>query len=112
MLGNSSLQPSPGYLKFEINDTGFRLDPIADGNSKSYFIIFGDETNGEETYGAGRFLSVDAVDEQGVTYIDFNKAYNPPCAFSPYATCPLPPAQNRLAIRITAGEKNYEGYKH
>ena len=71
-----------------------------------YFVIFGDRTNGTETYGAGRFLYV-APPVDGKTVIDFNKAYNPPCVFTPYATCPLPPPQNKLPIRVEAGEKQY-----
>jgi uncharacterized protein (DUF1684 family) len=76
----------------------------ADGD---LFIIFGDETNKKHTYGAGRYLYAPLPDKDGNTYLDFNKAINPPCAFTPYATCPLPPKQNNLAVAITAGEKKY-----
>ncbi len=107
VLGQVSDSPCPGALVFEIDGKTYRLDPIADKNDDEYWLIFADETNEEETYGAGRFLYVDKVDSTGTTYIDFNKAYNPPCVFSPYATCPLPPLQNRLPIRVTAGEKNW-----
>ncbi len=71
-----------------------------------YFVIFGDATNGKETYGAGRFLYVKPPVD-GKTIIDFNKAYNPPCVFTDYATCPLPPAQNRMKVGVEAGEKEY-----
>ena len=71
------------------------------------FIIFSDATNGKQTYGAGRFLYADKPDASGKTIVDFNKAYNPPCAFTPFATCLLPPKQNIIAVAITAGEKNY-----
>ena len=102
----------PGTLVFKIDNETYQLDPIAENDSDKYFIIFADETNGEETYGAGRFLYTDAVDSNGYTWIDFNEAYNPPCAFTEFATCPLPPMQNRLPIKISAGEKNYHGSVH
>jgi uncharacterized protein len=112
ILGTVSEEGSPGTLVFEIQGERFRLDPIAEEDAQQWFIIFSDETNGSETYGAGRFLYIDPPDENGNAFRDFNKAYNPPCAFTLYATCPLPPAQNHLAIRITAGEKKYQGYEH
>ena len=71
-------------------------------------MIFGDATNAKETYGAGRYLYVNQPDSTGQIAIDFNKAYNPPCAFTAFATCPLPPKQNVLPISIRAGEKNYD----
>jgi uncharacterized protein (DUF1684 family) len=108
ILGTTVERLSPGGLAFEVEGKTHRLDPVAESDSKQYFIIFADETNGTETYGPGRFLYVERPGEDGTTYIDFNKAYNPPCAFTDFATCPLPPAQNHLPIRITAGEKNYE----
>ncbi|MDZ7764717.1 MAG: DUF1684 domain-containing protein [Melioribacteraceae bacterium] len=74
---------------------------------KSLFVIFADQTSGVETYGAGRFLYTDGPDSNNVVILDFNKAYNPPCVFTKYATCPLPPKENQLKVRITAGEKNY-----
>ena len=94
-----------GKLKFKLQDKEFYLDPIDNGDK--LFIIFADETNGESTYGAGRFLYSDKPDSSGKVILDFNKAYNPPCVFTKYATCPLPPEQNRLAAKITAGEKNF-----
>jgi uncharacterized protein (DUF1684 family) len=112
VLGTTADEPCPGFLKFKIGGTEYRLDPIADSTSKSLFVIFGDATNGESTYGAGRFLYVDLPDETGNTMIDFNKSYNPPCAFSAYATCHLPPLQNRLAVEIQAGEKKYGRHHH
>jgi len=109
MLGTVTEETSPGALVFEIKGKTFGLDPVAEPGASRFFIIFADETSGKETYGAGRFLYIDGPGEDGTTIIDFNKAYNPPCAFSEFATCPLPPSQNRLAVRITAGEKKYEG---
>ncbi len=108
VLGQVSDLPCPGALVFDIDGKTYKLDPIADKTDDEYWLLFADETSDEETYGAGRFLYVDKIDSTGVTYIDFNKAYNPPCVFSPFATCPLPPFQNRLALRVTAGEKNWE----
>ena len=109
VLGQTTAQKSPGTLVFEINGEIFRLDAL-EGNKEELFIIFADSTTGKETYGAGRFIYVKRPGDDGRTIIDFNKAYNPPCAFTPYATCPLPPKQNMLNIAITAGEKNYGDY--
>ncbi len=107
VLGTKAPSKSPGELAFRLQGQTFRLQVLAETRHEPLFVIFGDATNGEETYGAGRFLEVAAPNVQGETIIDFNKAYNPPCAFTPYATCPLPPAQNILPIRVTAGEKAY-----
>lgn len=109
ILGTEEEETTPGKLTFTIGQDKYSLEPVDAG--RSLFIIFADETNGEETYGAGRFLVVDKPDSTGSVIIDFNKAYNPPCAFSKYATCPLPPKSNFLKTRITAGEKNY-GHGH
>jgi uncharacterized protein (DUF1684 family) len=75
-------------------------------------VVFGDLTNARETYGGGRFLMVEKPDQSGQTWLDFNRATNPPCVFSPYATCPLPPETNQLPFRVTAGEKMVRGFKH
>jgi uncharacterized protein (DUF1684 family) len=107
IFGKVTEKKSPGALVFAINGINHRLDAIGESSDKKLFIIFADQTNGHETYGAGRFVYVDNPGENGLTVIDFNKAYNPPCAFTPFATCPLPPQQNVLPIRITAGEKKY-----
>jgi len=112
VLGSVNEESSPGVLVFKIKNQSYRLDPIAEEGARQWFIIFSDQTNGPETYGAGRFLYIDPPDSNGIALLDFNKAYNPPCAFSPYATCPLPPEQNHLAVRVTAGEKKYEGVEH
>lgn len=111
IIGTEEVSYSPGALEFELDGEKYRLDPEGEMGDKEWFIVFGDATNGKETYGAGRFLYVPAPDSTGKTIIDFNKAYNPPCAFTPYATCPLPPEQNILPVAIRAGEKNYgEGH--
>ena len=72
-----------------------------------YMLVFADATSGSETYGGGRYLWVDGPDEQGRVVMDFNYAYNPPCVWTPFATCPLPTRDNRLPIRVEAGEKNW-----
>ncbi|MEA2166032.1 MAG: uncharacterized protein QOK37_4159 [Thermoanaerobaculia bacterium] len=109
VLGMTSNEISPGALVFTLQGQEFRIDPILEQGEKDYFIIFKDGTSGNETYGAARYLYAHPPDASGKTIVDFNKAYNPPCAFTPYATCPLPPPQNRLPIRIEAGEKKYAG---
>lgn len=107
ILGTIDEEPSAGALVFEIQNKTFRLDVIGDLDEEQFFVIFGDETNRDETYESGRYVYVDNPGSGGKTFLDFNKAYNPPCAFTDYATCPFPPSQNILPIRITAGEKNY-----
>jgi uncharacterized protein (DUF1684 family) len=109
VLGQIEEEFSPGAVVFEKDGKIFRIDAIDEG--EILFLIFADETSGEETYGGGRFLYVDKPDSSGNLILDFNKAYNPPCVFTKYATCPLPPEQNYLKLRIEAGEKNYgEGH--
>jgi len=111
VLGMTGDEISPGALVFTIDGQQFRIDPILEQGTTDLFIIFKDATAGHETYGAARYVYAHPAKE-GVTTIDFNHAYNPPCAFTPYATCPLPPPQNRLPIRIEAGEKQYAGGHH
>lgn len=105
IIGSFEKDTVSGKLVFTIDSKSYTLDPVNEGNK--FFIIFADETNGEETYGAGRFLYTDKPDSSGMVDLDFNKAYNPPCAFTKYATCPLPPKDNYLHLKITAGEKKY-----
>ncbi len=112
IIGTVDEEPCPGALVFSVGGAEFRLDPIAEAGSRQLFIVFGDETNGPETYGGGRFVYAEPPGPDSMTVIDFNKAYNPPCAFTEFATCPLPPQQNRLPIPVTAGEKKYEGFEH
>jgi hypothetical protein len=112
ILNTIDAEPSPGALVFNLKGKTYRLDATGEMTDKELFVIFADRTNGKETYGAGRFLYVPTPGASGKTIIDFNKAYNPPCAFTEYATCPLPPEQNKLAVRITAGEKNYAHTAH
>lgn len=106
VLGQNTAQKHGGQLVFEIDGTTYRLDAIDEGGVR-LFVAFADATSGKTTYGSGRFIELEKPDAEGFTYIDFNKAYNPPCAFTEFATCPLPPPQNRLSIAIPAGEKKY-----
>jgi hypothetical protein len=107
VLGQTNAQKSPGKLVFTFNGSKYSLDALEEGNE--LFIIFADVTSGNTTYPSGRFLSAKKPDADGHTVVDFNKAYNPPCAFTDYATCPLPPKQNDLPFAVTAGEK-YDGH--
>lgn len=111
ILGMEEDMNSPGALLFDIDGTQFRLDTVLEDGETDYFVMFADQTSGKQTYGAGRFLYVKPP-KDGVTVLDFNKSYNPPCAFSPYATCPLPPPENRLPLAVTAGELKYSGSQH
>lgn len=110
VLGQTNLEKSPGKLLFLINGKNYSLDALDEGGEE-LFIIFGDATNQEETYPSGRFIYIKKPGADGQTEIDFNKAINPPCAFTDFATCPLPPRQNILPLAITAGEKNFSHSK-
>lgn len=107
VLGQILDLPSPGALVFERGGKTYRIDALG-SVEEGLSLIFADSTNGKETYGGGRFLDTDPP-KDGTVVIDFNRAYNPPCAFSAFATCPLPPAQNHLALAVEAGEKRYAG---
>jgi uncharacterized protein len=107
VLGQTDAMANPGVLVFEHEGREFRLETV-DEDGEQLFVIFADRTNRNETYGAGRFVYVDRPVD-GTTTIDFNRAYNPPCAFTAYSTCPLPPPENRLDIAVTAGEQRYRG---
>ncbi|HEV2842352.1 MAG TPA: DUF1684 domain-containing protein [Chthoniobacterales bacterium] len=105
VLGGSFKMKSPGILKFAFKGKEYSLQPVDEGDG-TLFIIFRDGSNLNETYSAGRFLYADKP-VNGEAVLDFNKAQNPPCAFTPFATCPLPPPQNTLDVEIKAGEKRY-----
>jgi hypothetical protein len=105
VLNMESSETSPGAVVFEVDGQTYRLDAITEKGETKYFMIIADKTSGKETYPAGRYLYVDPPDAAGQMIIDFNKAYSPPCAFTKFATCPLPPRQNRLPFAIAAGEK-------
>ncbi|MEP6635073.1 MAG: DUF1684 domain-containing protein, partial [Acidobacteriota bacterium] len=112
VLGMTDDETSPGALAFEVDGKAYRIDPILEKGETDYFVMIADETTGKETYGAGRYLYVTPPDASGKVVVDFNKLYSPPCAFTNFATCPLPPKQNHLPFRIDAGEKKYAGTVH
>jgi uncharacterized protein len=101
---------SPGVLEFEHDGVAQRLEVVWEGETKTrLFVLFRDATSGQDSYALGRFVYADAPDAEGETNLDFNLAMLPGCAFSVYATCPIPPPQNRLSIAVHAGERVYEG---
>ena len=112
VLGTTTHLPAPGAAEFTLDGKVLRLEPVLeDPKSTDLFFILRDATNNTTTYGAGRFLSTElpdhGVSQPGEVWLDFNRLVNPPCAFTPYATCPLPPPQNRLSVPIPAGEQRY-----
>ncbi len=112
ILGQTELEDSPGVVEFSYNGATYHLRPIYEG--KTLFFLFKDPTNKTDTYQAGRMLNT-PLPKDGKVDLDFNRSYNPPCTFTPYATCPLPPRENDLSFPVTAGEKRYgkghpEGY--
>jgi uncharacterized protein (DUF1684 family) len=109
VLGQNPEMVSPGVVTFTLNGTVVRLEPVYEtAEQKDLFFIFKDPTSQDTTYPAGRFLHT-PLPQNGHVVVDLNLAYNPPCAFTDFATCPLPPKQNQLAVRIEAGEKAYHG---
>ncbi|MEJ0037506.1 MAG: DUF1684 domain-containing protein [Gammaproteobacteria bacterium] len=113
ILGMQEDMDAPGALVFTHEGREYRLDALLeDPADKEFFIMFADGTSGKETYGAGRFMYVSLPSKDAVVRLNFNKAYNPPCAFNTFATCPLPPPQNKLmSVRVEAGEKTYAGHE-
>ena len=105
VIGVSDEQEAPGDVVFETGGREHRLQALRGGSSGELWLVFGDLTNRSETYGGGRFLYTTPPDEAGTVVVDFNRAYNPPCVFTPYATCPLPWPANRLHLRVEAGER-------
>lgn len=112
-VGVKEQDESPGYVSFQRDGKEYRLEPVVDGNE--LWFVMRDQTSGKTTYGASRFLYAEmpkgGVKRSGTVEIDFNRAENPPCAFTDFATCPLPPPQNRLPLAVTAGEQMY-GKRH
>jgi uncharacterized protein len=108
VLGTVEEEPSPGDLVFTVDGREHRLQALPGGDAGELWLVFGDATNGAETYGGGRYLYTDPPTGDGTVIVDFNRAYNPPCVFSPYATCPVPWPANRLAIPVEAGELAYQ----
>ncbi|MBI9073302.1 MAG: DUF1684 domain-containing protein [Melioribacteraceae bacterium] len=110
VLGQITKVKAPGKVVFNIDGKEYSLIPS--GGTESLFFVFADGTSGKETYGAGRFLYIPGPDENNNVILDFNKSYNPPCAFTKFATCPLPPKENYLKVDITAGEKKFGDGHH
>jgi len=112
VLGDELEMHSPGAIVFERDGREWRLDALLESEGDDHlFVMFADATSGHETYGAGRFLHT-PLPAGGRVAVDFNEAYNPPCAFTGFATCPLPPPQNRLPLAVRAGELRYRGSGH
>ena len=111
VLGQVSPAPVPGKAVFTREGRTFELLAIDEGADEPLFFVLSDQTSGAETYAASRFLYAERP-KDGKIVLDFNRAENPPCAFTPFATCPLPPKENQLALRVTAGEKVYRGEPH
>lgn len=107
VLGHVNDSPVFGTFEFDRNGKTHSLLGLGTADSESLWFIFADRTSGHGTYGAGRFLYSDSMPENERLVVDFNKAYNPPCAFNPYSTCPLPPQRNRMDLLVTAGEKDF-----
>jgi uncharacterized protein (DUF1684 family) len=103
VIGSDATMDSPGELEFTLNGQKMRIQAYTEG-SPELSLIIKDKTSGKATYPAGRFIDTDAP-KDGHVVIDFNRAYDPPCAFTAYATCPLPPRQNVLPVAVEAGEK-------
>jgi len=106
ITSRQAAQPNPGAVEFEHGGGTYRLEAL-EGEEGGLFLVFADRTSGHESYAAGRYLYTDAPTSDGMVAIDFNRAHNPPCVFTDYATCPLPPSENRLDLAVTAGEKKY-----
>lgn len=107
IVGGVDEVPNPGYLEFQRGERTYRLEALDQGGDM-LFLVFADRTSGQGSYGAGRYLDAPKPGVGGTVVIDFNQAYNPPCAFTPFATCPLPPNENRLDLAVEAGEKLYK----
>ena len=106
ITGLTTEMPNAGAVEFERDGRSWRLEAIG-APGEPLFLVFADRTSGHGSYPAGRYLDIDAPAADGSVRIDFNHAYNPPCAFTPYATCPLAPPENRMDLRVDAGEKAY-----
>jgi len=107
VLGELNNDPNPGMAEFEVDGETFGLQATLSDDGDELFFILADRTSGRETYGLGRFLYAD-LPEDGEVVLDFNRTYNPPCAFTAFSTCPLPPPENRLDLRVEAGELGYD----
>lgn len=108
VIGTVSDEPSPAALVFEVAGQRLSLDVVGRPDHGRYMLVFADATSGAQTYGGGRYLWVDEPDAEGRVVVDFNYAYNPPCVWTPFATCPLPTRENRLPVAVEAGEKDWK----
>ena len=106
IIGSMDAMSNPGIVEFQRDGKTWQIEALDEGEGV-LFLVFADRTNGHGSYGAGRFLDAPMPDAKGSVLLDFNQARNPPCAFTSFATCPLPPPENRLDLAITAGEKAY-----
>lgn len=111
IIGMTDEVPNPGAVEFQRDGKTYRLEALDEGGDE-LFLIYADRTSGHGSYGAGRYLYTAMPDAQGNVVLDFNQGYNPPCAFTAFATCPLPPPENRLDLAIAAGEKAYAKPAH
>lgn len=112
MINTVEQDSCPGVIVFQMDGKTHRLDVVLErGTENKFFLMFSDETSGKETYGMGRQLYTELPDKDNTVLLDFNKAYNWPCVYTDYATCPIPPPQNKLKVRVEAGEKNYPVHK-
>ena len=107
VLGQISKEKSPGAVVFERNGNTHKIDAVDEGGDR-LFLIIADQTSGDETYGGGRYVDVEIPGEGSTVLLDFNKAYNPYCAYNTRYSCVIPPEENRLEVRIEAGEKVFE----
>jgi uncharacterized protein (DUF1684 family) len=103
--GDIDTYQSEGVIEFTLNGQPLQLRPFTT-RPKRFYIVFRDQSSGQETYPTARFVYADLADD-GTVVLDFNQAYNPPCAFNPYTTCPIPIPANRLPVKVLAGEKAY-----
>jgi uncharacterized protein len=108
VVGTLEAYPNPGRIVFERDGRTHQLEALVEKGSEAYFLIFADRTSGRESYGMARYLYAGPEQGEAIT-IDFNRAYNPPCAFTAHATCPMPPEGNRLDLAVRAGERKYLG---
>lgn len=104
MLGMVEPMANPGRVLFEKDGKPYSLEALDEGDGELFF-VFADRTSGHQSYPAARFLYAKPAGPDGKVVLDFNRAYNPPCAYTPYSTCPMPPPENRLDLAVTAGEK-------
>ena len=111
IVGTQNDSPNPGAVEFERDGQTFRLEALGEPGGELFF-VFADRTSGHGSYPAGRFLEAAWPGADGKVVLDFNRAYNPPCAFTLFATCPLPPPENRIDLAVAAGEQNYVSPVH